>query len=333
MDRSRRIAPREAGPDVPDDVKLARERDWGSVTSGSNRVGYFSAEEDATIRERVIQWGRMNDQDLVNLTWAVSMMSTGKVVTGRGHRGEGLWTFVAEGVEGRNAKQCWGRGRRILNPDNRKGAWSPEEDRALMTLFRSVGAAAKGRFKKCSEALSRSADACASRVRILLENEESGKSKRVPFTGEEDTKLRAAVEAWQKKGAGEGAVAAAHSQHPQLRLDGVNWGEVAKSVPMRTPKQCMNRYNVHLRPTMREKGEWARGEDSKLLEALYESSARNEAEVKWGQLVEGRDADIAQRRWVMMQKMVPKGRSLGFRQCVENLRERRAQTPASTPRK
>ena len=305
---------------MPDDVKLARERDWGSVTSGDNRVGYFSAEEDTTIRERVIQWGRMNDQDLVNLTWAVNMMSTGKVVTGRGHRGEGLWTFVAEGVEGRNAKQCWGRGRRILNPENRKGAWSAEEDGALLRLFRSVGAATPGRFKKCSEALGRSADACANRLRILQENEDLGKSKRVPFTGAEDTKLRAAVEAWQKKGTAAGRATAAHSQHPQLRLDGVNWGEVAKSVPLRTPKQCMNRYNNHLRPTMKERGEWARGEDSKLLEALYESSARNEAEVKWGQLVEGRDADIAQRRWVMMRKTVPKGRSLGFRQCLENIR-------------
>ena len=307
---------------MPDDVKLARERDWGAVTSGGNRVGYFSAEEDATLRERVIQWGRMNDQDLVNLTWAVNVMSTGKVVTGRGHRGEGLWTFVAEGVEGRNAKQCWGRGRRILNPENRKGAWSAEETGALLRVFRSVGAATPGRFKKCSEALGRSADACANRMRILQENEDLKTArgyKYMPFEVEEDTKLRAAVEAWQKKGTAAGGAAAAHSQHPQLRLDGVNWGEVAKSVPRRTPKQCMNRYNNHLRPTMKEKGEWARGEDRKLLEALHESSARNEAEVKWGQLVEGRGADIAQRRWVMMRKTVPKGRSLGFRPCLDKI--------------
>jgi hypothetical protein len=52
-----------------------------------------------------------------------------------------------------------------------------------------------------------------------------------------------------------------------------NWGHVAKSIPGRSAKQCRERYNGHLDPSL-TKGNWTKREDERLMEMVQEVGCR-----------------------------------------------------------
>ena len=298
-------------------------------SSGEFKMGYFSHEEDAALRGRVREWGQRNGRDLTDLSWAVQIRfkkkSNEKMATGRSSRGQGLWNYVAEGLGGRTAKQCWGRGSRLLHSGSRQGKWDSDEDENLLKLAQKFGATDAQRWVRCGEVLGRTGDACATRWRVLQENHSAaGKNKGTRFSEEEDAQVLAGVKQWQERKAGGAEGSSTPWSHPLLRVEAIDWTEVAKDVPTRTPKQCMNRYNMWLKVPMREAGEWGAGEDKKMLRALVASGAESEAGVRWGNVVEGRSADVTMRRWVMMKKFVPGSRFLGFRQCLDRIVAQRA---------
>ncbi len=61
----------------------------------------------------------------------------------------------------------------------------------------------------------------------------------------------------------------------------------------------LHRYDT-VSPSMVERGDWSRGDDRRMLAALWGGSFENEWDVKWGELVEGREEKHVSER--------PKGR-------------------------
>lgn len=49
------------------------------------------------------------------------------------------WTNIAVLMPGRTNKQCHNRWTNCLNPDNKKGVWSAEEDKTLLDMYKIVG--------------------------------------------------------------------------------------------------------------------------------------------------------------------------------------------------
>lgn len=73
----------------------------------------------------------------------------------------------------------------------------------------------------------------------------------------------------------------------------INWTSVASQVPGRTAKQCRERYQNSLDPSLKQK-EWTADEDAILLEA------HSRWENSWGQIVRalpGRSQNMAKNRW------------------------------------
>lgn len=65
------------------------------------------------------------------------------------------------------------------------------------------------------------------------------------------------------------ADAAAGARKRQHVRDGVDWEAISRVVATRDPKQCMAKWYAQLRPSMTDTGEWARGDDVKMLVALW----------------------------------------------------------------
>jgi Myb-like DNA-binding domain len=51
--------------------------------------------------------------------------------------------------------------------------------------------------------------------------------------------------------------------------DGIDWEAISKRVATRDPKQCMSKWYTQLRPNMTDTSEWDRGDDMRLLRALW----------------------------------------------------------------
>ncbi len=52
-------------------------------------------------------------------------------------------------------------------------------------------------------------------------------------------------------------------------------------------------------------GDWGSGDDRRMLKALLASGARQEFQVDWAELVQGRSAAACRRRWRLMLKCIP----------------------------
>lgn len=66
----------------------------------------------------------------------------------------------------------------------------------------------------------------------------------------------------------EAAVPAGKGKRVAMR-DGVDWEVISKAVATRDSKQCMSKWYTQLRPNMTDTSEWSRGDDVKLLKALW----------------------------------------------------------------
>ena len=73
-----------------------------------------------------------------------------------------------------------------------------------------------------------------------------------------------------------------------------------------------------LKTSMLTSGAWAADDDERLLGALLEGKYKEVGQVPWGQLVAGRDAATARRRWQLLLQNpgVPKHRGLELPDCV-----------------
>ena len=72
--------------------------------------------------------------------------------------------------------------------------------------------------------------------------------------------------------AAEAAVPVSKGKRVAVR-DGVDWEVISKAVATRDSKQCMSKWYTQLRPNMTDTSEWSRGDDVKLLKALWAAKA------------------------------------------------------------
>lgn len=104
-----------------------------------------------------------------------------------------------------------------------------------------------------------------------VSNKSTGKRTRVPFTSEEDEKLRKLV----------------------AKFGGHNWSIISSFMKDRTSKQCRDRYSNYLTPGYFQ-GEWSKGEDNLLIQ-LY-----NQFGPKWTfmqKYFKGRSSNSIKNRW------------------------------------
>ncbi|KAK7695622.1 hypothetical protein QCA50_000258 [Cerrena zonata] len=150
--------------------------------------------------------------------------------------------------------------------------WSPESDRRLTEAIRIYGIV---NWQQVAKLVSEDVTAtqCQSRYMRSLDPSIS----RVPWTEEEDARLRDAVEIY-----------------------GTAWSEIAEFLPNRNSEQCRERWQEKLSPTL-AKGKWAEAEDQALLAAVEQVG-----EGKWKEisriLGNGRTDNMCRSRYHVLSK-------------------------------
>ncbi|KAL0225357.1 hypothetical protein RCL1_003269 [Eukaryota sp. TZLM3-RCL] len=156
---------------------------------------------------------------------------------------------------------------RVLNPDIKKGHWSPAEDRLLLECIKACGGVESNKdinWKDVAEGVPRRTDGqCRYRYERILKpalakargeqviiketkrDEDRRKSRKGSWTKEEDALLRQAVDEF---GIG-------------------NWKLIATKVKTRTDQQCLRHYAKCLDPNIK-KGRWEHPEDVALVKAV-----------------------------------------------------------------
>ena len=104
-----------------------------------------------------------------------------------------------------------------------------------------------------------------------------------------------------------------------MRRENLDWAAMSLQMGTRSATQMSDRWYKILAPSMREAGEWGRGEDRILLAALLEEGAAEETEVEWAGLVPGRAGRVCIKRWRLMTKRVPDALEEGFEGCLDYL--------------
>jgi hypothetical protein len=191
------------------------------------------------------------------------------------------WDAVAVLVPGRTKKQCCNRWHGALDPSidqvsGRPGKWAEDEDSKLKDAVQTHGCKNWGAIAALVPG--RTNRQCWSRwhqtldPRINRANERTGK-----WAEDEDRKLKDAVQT--------------HG--------GKNWVKIATLVAGRTEKQCYDRWNDVLDPSIDRvnghKGKWTEDEDSKLKDAVHTHGGNNWAAI--AALVPGRTKTQCCSRW------------------------------------
>lgn len=186
------------------------------------------------------------------------------------------------------------------------GGWSDEE---VAKLKRLVARHGRKWTSKIGPALGRLPAACRIKHKDAVDTEEASKGA---WSVEEIAALRKAV-------ADQKAVHAAAAPSDDTKLGGlsfigvdptVNWTSVGAAVG-RAPKKCAAKFRA-LAPSMKDSGEWAAGDDGRMLEALRRQRAFNVGCVDWGALLPGRPAAVCLKRWRLWTKTVPRASEKGF---------------------
>lgn len=109
----------------------------------------------------------------------------------------------------------------------------------------------------------------------------------------------------------------------RMTLDDIDWNYISAQVRTRSTVQCIDKWYNRLAPTLESRGDWGKGDDKRLLKALYQSGATKEYEVEdWGALVPGRSQGQCKRRWKSMVKVVPGWRDAEMGRCVGYLAQK-----------
>ena len=99
--------------------------------------------------------------------------------------------------------------------------------------------------------------------------------------------------------AADAAAGARKSQHVR---DGIDREVISRVVVTRDPKQCMAKWYGQLRPNMTDTGEWARGDDLKLLTALWRAKPAYVRSSGWhavcGGVLGAAHANLLLRAWL-----------------------------------
>jgi hypothetical protein len=237
----------------------ADEDEDADPEKGSRGTGHWTPEEDANLNSAV--------------------MNTCKKKHGKECKTD--WVAISILVPDRTRRQCHDRWRRVLNPsidraNERLGRWTEDEVIKLKDAAQTHGGKnwdaiallVPGRtIIQCSSRWHKAVDASIDRTK-----ERTGK-----WAEDEDIKLKDVVQTLGEK----------------------NWGAIAALVPGLGEKQCCNRWNHVLDPsidrTNRRRGKWAEDEDIKLKDAVQTHGGKH-----WGAiaaLVPDRTQNQCYERW------------------------------------
>jgi hypothetical protein len=104
-----------------------------------------------------------------------------------------------------------------------------------------------------------------------------------------------------------------------VRRDNFDWTAISVKMGTRSAAALQAKWYDDLAPSMREAGEWARGEDALLLAHLHRGGCEEETEVEWAAAVPGRSGLVSLRRWHLMLKVLPGYVDLTFSERVARL--------------
>jgi len=289
-----------------------------SATRTDVKTGLYSKDEEETLKEAVRNFAINRGLSTEDYSWIIQ--------TGRGQRDEqslGVWSTVAQSLPRRTIKSVAAAGVRLFHPFANKGAWTADEDASLRAMVESIGT----KWTKISHAIERTPESCRFRWREI---KNAGTIRSGSWSKEEEDRLVEAVQKYGKPRSLKGNTTVKRKRDdrvilPDRRviLDDINWQAVVAHVRTRSRIQCITKWYLRLGPTMIERGEWAKGDDKKLLKALWNSVGMEgnvlEHEISWDSLVEGRTADQAKRRWQQMRKNVQNNKDYEFHDLVRTL--------------
>lgn len=192
-----------------------------------------------------------------------------------------LWTAIAPALPHRTVRSLRECAIRMFAEGAAKGKWTSEETDQLKELVRARGP----RWREISEIIGRAAGACRDKWRDMG-GERAEQCARGPWTAEEVALLTRLVgEYLEAKDAGAGAGAGAgDKQYRRPILDDVNWDVIAKQHGTRSSRQCREKWYQALAPNMTEAGVWAKGDDKRLVRAMWAAGATEEWELDWSQV-------------------------------------------------
>ncbi|KAL4437042.1 hypothetical protein ABPG75_004181 [Micractinium tetrahymenae] len=326
-----------AAADDSDEVDVTEVR-WRDNEKRQNvKSGPFSKAEKEALRQAVLDYAAKHGQSTDSFEWLFGSSRSGAT--------KGAWKKIAAALPNRTFKAVWAAGTRMFHEGNYQGKWTPEEDAQLLALVSERGR----KWTEIGGAVGRMPEACRDRwLMIRL----GGTKKEGRWSDEETERLRQAVQDYlsarteaeggpggsQEDGtatltlqdiegaAGEPVVdadgAATATVSRRIILDDIDWNVVSQAVGSRSNIQCLEKWYSQLSPSMVARGEWGSGDDRRLLRALFLSGAAHDYELDWNQLVRGRTAQQAKRRWRLMVKSVPDNRDLEFGELVEALVDR-----------
>ncbi|KAL4432464.1 hypothetical protein ABPG77_001763 [Micractinium sp. CCAP 211/92] len=318
-----------------EDVAEVRWRD--NERRQNVKSGVYSKAEKETLRQAVINFAAKNGLPTDSFDWLFGSSRSGAT--------KGAWKKIAAALPHRTFKSVWAAGTRMLHEGNYQGRWTPEEDAQLLALVSERGR----KWKEIGGAVGRMAESCRDRWLMIRQGEAK---KEGPWSDEETEQLRQAVQEYlAAKTAAEGGATGSQGEDAatltlediqgaasepvvdadgaatvtvsrRIILDDIDWNVVSQAVGTRSNIQCLEKWYSQLSPSMVARGEWGSGDDRRLLRALFLSGAVHDYEVDWNQVVRGRTAQQAKRRWRLMVKSIPDSRDLEFGELVEALVDR-----------
>ena len=314
------------------------------------KSGPYSTAEKNTIKGGVEAFARARGFSTDDYSW---------ILAGKGQRNAdvlGLWKHVAAALPHRTIKSVAAAGNRMLHPDANKGKWTPAEDEELRAEVGTHGnkwavigvrlgrprEACRVRWreiqlgdKKASgpwqeDEEKKLVDAVKAYLAAKKAAEGGGEGSIVNFSGRRGGgggglgggsivgNTPAADDKNRVSDVPEGSPGTEKLDR-RVVLDDIDWGVISKRVGTRSNVQCLEKWYDQLAPSMVERGDWGPGDDRRMLRALWLAAPAAEFEVKWGEVVGGRTAVQARRRWRLMAKAVPDHREMEFSEIIDYL--------------
>mmetsp|Transcript_19020 Transcript_19020/g.30758 ORF Transcript_19020/g.30758 Transcript_19020/m.30758 type:complete len:211 (+) Transcript_19020:901-1533(+) len=184
------------------------------------------------------------------------------------------------------------------------------------------------KWKDIGAAMGRAGYACRDKWRMMRNNPTSGE-----WSDHEVTRLKELVqEYFEAQQAGPGRGAGEGHEHLPL-LDNINWKSISQILGTRNENMCMQKW-YRIAPSAISAGQWARGEDKLMLEAIQKSGVEVEHAIPWATLVPDRSLSQIKRRYKLIKHQIPNHNKLPFDALVEKLVEKyliESADPAAVP--
>jgi hypothetical protein len=273
------------------------------------KSGPFSAVEKRAILDSLENSAMSRGLSTTDYSW---------LIQGPGNRSDpkiaGVWKEVAmnPNLQHRTIKSIAATGIRMVHPYARRGPFTSEEDEKLRELVEQKGP----KWVEIGAQLKRTREAVRDRWKEIRLGTAKAKGH---WKEDEETRLKSAVEEYLK--AKTRVQNNSITQDRRIVLDDIDWELISSRVGTRSGPQCLEKWYDQLSPSMVSRGEWGKGDDRRMLKALWSIRPNADYMVKWEDLVKGRTASQTKRRWRLMIKAVSGYREKEFDEILSRLVE------------